>query len=37
MVINSQDQITEAVAYQAYGAMIPLDSIANIAAITNRN
>jgi len=36
MVINSQDQITEAVAYQAYGAMIPLDSIANAPEIPAR-
>ena len=36
MVINSQDQITEAVAYQAYGAMVPLDSIANAPEIPAR-
>src|SRR5690554_2206397 len=36
MVINSQDQITEAVAYQAYGEMVPLDSIANAPEIPAR-
>ncbi|HZH73049.1 MAG TPA: RHS repeat-associated core domain-containing protein [Mariniphaga sp.] len=36
MVINSQDQITEAVAYQGYGAMDPLDSIANAPEIPAR-
>jgi RHS repeat-associated protein len=36
MVINSQDQITEAVAYQAYGEMVALDSIANAPEIPAR-